>query len=279
MSWTQCYEWFKRFKEGRMWVGEDTRPGQPSTSTNNDHVERVRAVIHGNCRLTVREVVDEVGISIGSCHQIFTEKLQMRRVSAKFVPRLLTDNQKENCVEISQELLANANGNENFLKNIITGDETVYGYDVETKMQSSQWMGKGSPRPKKARMSWSKIKVMLAVFFDWKGNVHHEFVPRGQTVNRQLYQEVLAHLRDAVCRKRPELWENQTWMLHHDNVPAHVSLLIRRYLTKHQTSVVPHPPYSLDLAPVDLFLFPKLKTTLKGCHFQSIEEIQENAIR
>ena len=62
------------------------------------------------------------------------------------MPRLLTNDQKENCIEISQELLANANGNENFLKNIITGDDTwVYGYDVETKMQSSQWMGKGSP--------------------------------------------------------------------------------------------------------------------------------------
>ena len=81
-------------------------------------------MILGNRRLTVQEVADEVGISIGSCHQICTEKLQMHRVSAKFVPRLLTDDQKENCVEISQELLANANGNENFLKNILTGDET-----------------------------------------------------------------------------------------------------------------------------------------------------------
>ena len=70
---------------------------------------------------------------------MFTGKLQMRRVSAKFVPRLLTDDQKENRVEISQELLAYA-----------TGDETwIYVYDVQTKMQSSQWMGKGSPRPKK----------------------------------------------------------------------------------------------------------------------------------
>ena len=64
------------------------------------------------------------------------------------MPHLLTDDQKENRVEISQEMLANANGNENFLKKIIIGDERwVYGYDVETKMQSSQWMGKGSPRP------------------------------------------------------------------------------------------------------------------------------------
>jgi len=107
-------------------------------------------VIRGNRCLTIREVADKVGISIGFCNQIFTENFQMHRVSAQFMPRLLTDDQKENHVEISQELLANANGNENFLKNIITGDEMwVYGYDVETKMQSSWWMGKGSPRPKK----------------------------------------------------------------------------------------------------------------------------------
>jgi len=51
-------------------------------------------VIRGNRRLTAREFADEVGISKGSCHQILTEKLQMRRVSAKFVPRSLIDDQK-----------------------------------------------------------------------------------------------------------------------------------------------------------------------------------------
>ena len=74
-------------------------------------------MIRGNRRLTAREVADEVDISIGSCHEIFTEKLQLHRFSAKFVLRLLTDDQKENCAEISQELLANTNGNKNFLKN------------------------------------------------------------------------------------------------------------------------------------------------------------------
>jgi len=91
MSRTQCYEWFKCFKEGRMSVGEDPRPGQPSTSTDDDHIKRVCAVIHRNRRLTVQEVTDEVGINIGSCLQIFTERLQMRRVSAKFVPHFFTD--------------------------------------------------------------------------------------------------------------------------------------------------------------------------------------------
>jgi len=122
MSGTQCYEWLKLFKEGRISVGEGPRPGRPSTSTNDDHVERFRAAIRRNRRLTLREVSYEVDISIGSYHQIFTEKLQMRRVSAKSVPRLLTDDQKENRVEINQELLAKVNGNEHFLKTTVTGD-------------------------------------------------------------------------------------------------------------------------------------------------------------
>ena len=70
MSRTQCYEWFKHFKEGRMLVSEDPKPGHPSTSTNDDHVKSVCAVIHGNRHLTVQEVADEVGISIGSLQQM-----------------------------------------------------------------------------------------------------------------------------------------------------------------------------------------------------------------
>jgi len=90
----------------------------------------------------------------------------MHSVAAKSVPRLLTDAQKENRVTVSQEVFGRWNADKYFLKNIITGDETwVYGYDVETKVQSSQWMGKLSPQPKKARQSCSNVKVMLIVFF------------------------------------------------------------------------------------------------------------------
>jgi hypothetical protein len=65
---TQCYELFYYFKEGRMSAGEDPSPGLYSASTNDDHVKRVHAAIHGNRRLTVREVADKVGISTRSCH-------------------------------------------------------------------------------------------------------------------------------------------------------------------------------------------------------------------
>jgi len=67
-------------------------------------------------------------------------------------------------------------------------------------------------------------------------------------------------------------------MLHHDNAPAHVSLLIREFLTKHEVTVVPQPPYSPDLAPAEFFLFLKLKSSLKGCRFQTVEETEENLI-
>ncbi|XP_050546887.1 uncharacterized protein LOC126908654 [Daktulosphaira vitifoliae] len=72
----------------------------------------------------------------------------MSRIAAKFVPRLLTDEQKQNRKTISQELFERAETDLDFLKNIITGDETwIYGYDIETS-QSSQWKSTNSPRPK-----------------------------------------------------------------------------------------------------------------------------------
>jgi len=124
------------------------------------------------------------------------------------------------------------------------------------------------------------VKVMLIVFFfDWKGIVHHEFVPRGETVNKEFYLKVLKRLRESVRRERPGAWTNKTWMLHHDNAPAHASLLIREFLAKQEMIVVPQPPYSPDLAPADFFLFPNLKSTLKGHRFQTIEEIKENSLQ
>jgi histone-lysine N-methyltransferase SETMAR len=72
------------------------------------------------------------------------------------------------------------------MSRIITGDESwVYGYDPETKWQSSQWKSPSSPRQKKARMSHRSTKTMLIVFFDIRGIVHREFVPQGQTVNKK----------------------------------------------------------------------------------------------
>ena len=119
-------------------------------SMDDDHVEKELAWIRQNRPLTVHEVADEVGICKNSCHLILTDQMKMRRFAAKFVLRMLTDAQKENHVPVSQELFDRSNAGENIPKNTITGDKTlVYDYDVETKVQSSQWMEKLSPLPKK----------------------------------------------------------------------------------------------------------------------------------
>ena len=80
-------------------------------------------------------------------------------------------------------------------------------------------------------------------FFDASGVVHHEYLPEGSTVNQTYYIEVLKRLRDAIQRKRPELWRSGDWFFHHDNAPAHLALRTREFLAKHSITVLPHPPY------------------------------------
>ncbi|GFS54521.1 HTH_48 domain-containing protein [Trichonephila clavipes] len=159
-------------------IGSDPRSGHPSTSRNVDKLAQVKAVVRSDRRLTVREIAQECHISVGSCDGILRKDLNMRRVSAKFVPRLLTEDQQFQRLATSSDLFQSASDDPKFMKLIITGDESwTYGYDPETKQQSSQWKTPGSPRPNKARQV-SKIKVMLIVFFDADGIVHHECAPQ-----------------------------------------------------------------------------------------------------
>jgi len=113
---------------------------------------------------------------------------------------------------------------------------------------------------------------MLIAFFDSKGVVHKEFIPPGQTVNAAFYVEVLTRLKKRVARIRPEI--ANTWVLLHDNAPSHASLLVREFLAKQTVATLPQPPYSPDLAPTDFFLFPRLKSSLKGHHFGTVENVQ-----
>ena len=123
---------------------------------------RVKNLVRGDRRLTLREIAEEVGISKDSAHEILRADLNMRRVAAKFVPRLLSAEQEELRAEVAQDLLDTTSTDPEFLNTVITGDESwVYGYDPETKAQSSQWKHPESPRPNKARQVRSKIKVLL----------------------------------------------------------------------------------------------------------------------
>ncbi|UYV78768.1 hypothetical protein LAZ67_16002686 [Cordylochernes scorpioides] len=146
--------------------------------------------------------------------------------------------------------------------------------EEQTKAQSSQWKLPHEPRPKKARQVRSNVKVLLTVFFDCRGVVHHEFLPQSGTVNKEYYLQVMRNLRETIRQKRPDLWKNKNWLLHHDNAPAHTSLLVRDFLAKNNTLMMSQPPYSPDLAPCDFFLFPKLKRPMKGRRYATLDEIK-----
>ena len=224
---------------------------------------------------TIKDIATIVNVSYGTVQTILTCHLNVHRVAAKFVPRLLTPEQKEHRVAICKDLRQRAVDDPSFMSRVITGDKSwVYRYDPETEQQSSQWKSPGTPRPKKVRQSRSATKSMLIVFFDIRGIVHHEFVHEGQTVNAEFYCNVLRRLREDIRRKRPELWCAGNWLLHDDNAPSHRALVMREFLTHKAITTFPHPPYSPDLAPCDFLLFPKMKLQLKGRRFDRVEEIQ-----
>ena len=101
------------------------------------------------------------------------------------------------------------------------------------------------------------------------------WVLTGQTVKKEYYVEFLREFRKRFRRKRPPLFKSGQWHFHQDNVPVHNSILVTDYLTKMGIKTVPQPPYSPDLAPCDFWLFPKLKEKLRGCRYETIEEMKE----
>ncbi|UYV81427.1 hypothetical protein LAZ67_20001160 [Cordylochernes scorpioides] len=203
---SNVYRWYIMFSEGREDVNDEERAGRPSTSTTDEKINEVENMILANRRITVREVAEDLNISIGSCHSIFINDLGMRRVAAKFVPKMLNCDQKQHRMNIANEMLDSVRDDPNLLQRVITGDEA--------------------------------------------GVVHHEFLPQGRTVNKEYYLKVMRNLREAIRQKRPDLWKNKNWLLHHDNAPAHTSLLVRDSLAKNNTLMMPQPPYSPDLPPL-----------------------------
>ena len=102
---------------------------------------------------------------------------------------------------------------------------------------------------------------MLICFFDQEGIIHREFVPPGMMVNAHFYCDVLRRLCENVQCKRPQKWQNQNLITHHDNAPTHRSFKVSQFLAKKHDS---GPPYSPDLAPLWLFPLPQAEASDEG---------------
>ena len=112
-------------------------------------------------------------------------------------------------------------------------------------------------------------------FFDNTGMIYMHWVPTGQTVNKEYYVEVFREFRKRCCRKRPALFKSGQWHFNQDTAPVHNPILVTDHLTKMGIKTVSQPPYCPDLTPCDFWLFPKLKENLRGCGFETIEDMKE----
>ncbi len=112
---------------------------------------------------------------------------------------------------------------------------------------------------------------MSIIFCDSKGIILNHMVAPKTTVTGQYYATLLkSELYKTVKRKRPELIQSG-FILHHDNAPSHTSRIVQDTIEKLGIELLPHPPYSPDLAICDFWLFPVLKKNLRGDKYESHE--------
>ena len=124
MSRTRLFEWHRSFKEGREEVEDDHWSWRPSTCRTDEIVERVRLNVRSDRRLTVRMIADELGRNSNRVWRIITGDLGMRKICAKMVPRLLNEGQKEQRVQVSQDILEQLKTEPNLLKRVVTDNES-----------------------------------------------------------------------------------------------------------------------------------------------------------
>ena len=173
MNRASIFEWHKRFKEGREFVRDDERCGRSEEVRTRELIGQIKNFMDKDPRVSIETISVQFDVSLGTVHTIIREELKMRKICAKFVPRVLREDQKERRCHDSREMVELINSDPTVLDALVTCDESwIDCYDPETKRQSSKWKHAGSPRPKKARQSKSTHRLLMIPFFDSNGNWH-----------------------------------------------------------------------------------------------------------
>ena len=242
------------------------------TSLMSSLIGQIKNFMDKDLLVSIETISAQFDVSLGTVHTIIHEELKMRKICAKFIPRVLWEDPKKRRCHDSREMVKLVNSYPAILNALVTCDESwIYCYEPETKRQSSQWKHVCFPIPKKARQIKSTHKPVMIPFFDSTGMIYMHCVPTGQAVNKECYVEVLREFWKRFRRKRPALFKSSQWHFHRDNAPVLNSNLVTDYLIKMGINTVPRPSYSPDLAPCDFWLFPKLR----GCRYETIEEMKE----
>ncbi|XP_014614689.1 PREDICTED: histone-lysine N-methyltransferase SETMAR-like [Polistes canadensis] len=120
---------------------------------------------------------------------------------------------------------------------------------------------------------------LTQLWWDWKGLVYFELLPRYQTINSEVYCRQLDKLNAAVKEKRPELVNRKSVTFQQDNARPHTSLATRKKLMDIGWELMLHPPYSPDLAPSDYHLFRSLNNSLRGKIFNDDDAVKRHLLQ
>ena len=180
-SLSTIQKWSSEFKRGRESIEDDPRSGGPVFATTDENVKMVEKLVLEDARIKINSLVKITKLSVGTIHSILHDFLNLSKVSARWVPRMLTPLQKQTRIECSKQFLELCGENSaSVFDRIVTGDETwVRHYDPESKHESMQWVKKGAAPPKKFKVTQSVGKIMATVFWDPKGILLIEFTRKG----------------------------------------------------------------------------------------------------
>ena len=169
MNRASVCEWHKRFKEGRESVRDDETCVRSKEVRTPEVIGQIKNFMDKDRRVSIETISAQFDVSVGTVHAIIREELKMRKICAKFILRVLRENQEERRYHDSREMAKLINPDPAVLDALVTCDESwIYCYDPETKRQSFPWKHAGSPRSKKARQSKSTLKLLMIPFFFWQ---------------------------------------------------------------------------------------------------------------
>ncbi|XP_032467124.1 nucleotide triphosphate diphosphatase NUDT15 isoform X1 [Phocoena sinus] len=263
-----CQKWFAKFRAGDFSLDDAPRSGRP-VEVDSDQIE---TLIESNRRYTTREIADILKISKSSVENHLHQLGYMNRFDV-WVPHKLSEKNLLDRISACDSLLKR-NENVPFLKQIVMGNEKWILYNNGERKRS--WSKRNEPPPTTPKAGLHPKKVMLCIWWDWKGVLYYELLPENQTINSNKYCSQLDQLKAALDEKRPELVNRKRIIFHQDTTRPHVSLMTRQKLSQLGWEVLIPPPYSPDIAPSDFHLFRSLQNSLNGRNFNSLEECKRH---
>jgi len=174
-SYSTVKNWVAQFKRCDFSTCDAPRPGRPKTMTTPDIIDHIQELILEDRRISDKSIAEQQDISRERVGSIIHEDLDMRKLSAKWVPKYLNAYQiRRQCQSYEQLLEFFRRDPNDFLSRLVIMDETwLYHYDPETKQQSMEWRHSGSPRPQKISSAKIHWKIYRLDFLGSRRHPHH----------------------------------------------------------------------------------------------------------